>query len=58
MKVTDPVTLIEAAYRLDRTDASWLKELARAAAIALGGGVDRSRSGERNRRRGARVLST
>lgn len=37
MKVTDPVTLIEAAYRLDRTDASWLKELARAAAIALGG---------------------
>lgn len=37
MKVTDPVALIEAAYRLDGTDASWLKGLARSAAIALGG---------------------
>jgi hypothetical protein len=36
MKVTDPVALIEAAYRLDGTEASWLKELARAATIALG----------------------
>jgi hypothetical protein len=36
MKVTDPVALIEAAYRLDGSDASWLKELARAASIALG----------------------
>jgi hypothetical protein len=37
MKVTDPVALIEAAYRLDGTDASWLKELARAATVALRG---------------------
>jgi hypothetical protein len=37
MKVTDPVALIEAAYRLDGTDANWLKELARAATIALAG---------------------
>jgi hypothetical protein len=37
MKVTDPVALIEAAYRLDGTEASWLKELARAATTALGG---------------------
>jgi hypothetical protein len=36
MKVTDPVALIEAAYRLDGTEASWLKELARAATTALG----------------------
>lgn len=37
MKVTDPVALIEAAYRLDGTDSSWLKELARSATIALAG---------------------
>lgn len=36
MKLTDPVALIEAAYRLDRTNESWLKEIARSAAIALG----------------------
>ena len=37
MKVVDPVALIETAYRLDGTDTSWLKELARAATIALAG---------------------
>lgn len=37
MKVTDPVAIIEAAYRLEGSDANWLKELARSATIALSG---------------------
>jgi hypothetical protein len=37
VKVTDPVAIIEAAYRLEGTDATWLKELARSATLALAG---------------------